>query len=68
MDLLHALMLNAGRVLSREQLEQHLYSWGREAESNAVEVHVHNLRKKLGNETIRTLRGIGYALATVSEV
>src|SRR5512140_4045952 len=41
-DLLHALMLNAGRVLSREQLEQHLYSWGREIESNAIEVHVHH--------------------------
>ncbi len=43
-DLLHALMLNAGRVLSREQLEQHLYSWGHEVESNAVEVHIHHLR------------------------
>ena len=47
-DLLHALMLNAGRVLSREQLEQHLYSWGQEVESNAVEVHIHHLRRKLG--------------------
>ncbi len=47
-DLLQALMLNAGRVLSREQLEQHLYSWGQEVESNAVEVHVHHLRRKLG--------------------
>jgi DNA-binding response OmpR family regulator len=43
-----ALMLNAGRVLSREQLEQHLYSWGQEVESNAVEVHIHHLRRKLG--------------------
>jgi DNA-binding response OmpR family regulator len=59
-DLLHALMLNAGRVLSREQLEQHLYSWGREVESNAVEVHVHHLRKKLGNALIQTVRGVGY--------
>jgi two-component system OmpR family response regulator/two-component system response regulator QseB len=62
-DLLHALMLNAGRVLSREQLEQHLYSWGQEVESNAIEVHVHHLRRKLGSELIRTLRGIGYILA-----
>ena len=61
-DLLHALMLNAGRVLSREQLEQHLYSWGREVESNAVEVHVHHLRRKLGNEVIHTVRGVGYTL------
>lgn len=61
-DLLHALMLNAGRVLSREQLEQRLYSWGREVESNAVEVHVHNLRRKLGAELIHTVRGVGYTL------
>jgi DNA-binding response OmpR family regulator len=61
-DLLHALMLNAGRVLSREQLEQHLYSWGREVESNAVEVHVHHLRCKLGSEVIHTVRGVGYTL------
>ena len=59
-DLLHALMLNAGRVMSREQLELHLYSWGREVESNAVEVHVHHLRRKLGNALIQTGRGVGY--------
>lgn len=59
-DLLHALMLNAGRVMSREQLEQHLYSWGREVDSNAVEVHVHHLRRKLGNALIQTVRGVGY--------
>ncbi|RYF15697.1 MAG: response regulator [Comamonadaceae bacterium] len=61
-DLLHALMLNAGRVLTREQLEQHLYSWGREVESNAVEVHVHHLRRKLGPALIQTVRGVGYTL------
>ena len=61
-DLLHVLMLNAGRVLSREQIEQHLYSWGQEVESNAVEVHVHRLRSKLGSDVIRTVRGIGYVL------
>lgn len=61
-DLLHALMLNAGRVMSREQLEQHLYSWGQEVDSNAVEVHVHHLRKKLGSALIQTVRGVGYLL------
>jgi DNA-binding response OmpR family regulator len=61
-DLLQALMLNAGRVLSREQLEQHLYSWGQEVDSNAVEVHVHNLRRKLGAALIQTVRGVGYIL------
>jgi DNA-binding response OmpR family regulator len=61
-DLLHALMLNANRVLTREQLEQHLYSWGQEVESNAVEVHVHNLRRKLGSALIQTIRGVGYVL------
>ena len=59
-DLLHALMLNAGRVLSREQLEQHLYSWGQEVDSNAIEVHIHHLRRKLGSELIQTVRGVGY--------
>lgn len=61
-DLLHALMLNADRVLSREQLEQHLYSWGREVDSNAVEVHIHHLRRKLGGSLIQTVRGVGYML------
>jgi len=61
-DLLHALMLNAGRVLSREQLEQHLYSWGQEVESNAVEVHIHHLRRKIGMPLIQTVRGVGYVL------
>jgi two-component system OmpR family response regulator/two-component system response regulator QseB len=58
--LLHTLMLNAGRVLSREQIEQHLYSWGQEVESNAVEVHVHHLRRKLGSSIVQTVRGVGY--------
>ena len=59
----HALMLAEGRVLSREQLEQQIYGWGQEVESNAVEVHVHHLRRKLRPELIQTVRGIGYALA-----
>lgn len=61
-DLLQAFMLSANRVLSREQLEQQLYSWGKEVESNAVEVHVHNLRRKLGSALIHTVRGVGYML------
>lgn len=61
-DLLHALMLDAGRVLSREQLEQRLYGWGTEVDSNAVEVHVHHLRRKLGASLIQTVRGVGYLL------
>jgi two-component system OmpR family response regulator/two-component system response regulator QseB len=61
-DLLQAFMLGAGRVLSREQLEQQLYSWGQEVESNAIEVHIHNLRRKLGNTLIHTVRGVGYTL------
>jgi two-component system OmpR family response regulator/two-component system response regulator QseB len=60
--LLHELMLNAGRVLSREQLEERLYPWGREVESNAVEVHVHHLRRKLAPGLIRTIRGVGYLI------
>jgi DNA-binding response OmpR family regulator len=59
-DLLHALMLSAGRVLSREQLEQQLYSWGYEVDSNAIEVHIHHLRRKLHSEVIQTVRGVGY--------
>lgn len=61
-DLLHALMLNPGRVLTRDQLEQRLYAWGREVESNAVEVHIHHLRRKLGSALIVTVRGVGYTL------
>lgn len=61
-DLLHALMLAGGRVLSREQLEQQLYAWGQEVESNTIEVHVHHLRRKLGPAAIQTVRGVGYSV------
>ncbi|OIQ85054.1 transcriptional regulatory protein QseB [mine drainage metagenome] len=60
--LLHELLLHVDRVQSREQLEQRLYGWGEEVESNSVEVHVHHLRKKLGADLIRTLRGVGYVI------
>lgn len=59
---LHALMLNAGKVLSRAQLEEQLYAWGDEIESNAVEVYIHHLRKKLCPELIETIRGVGYLI------
>jgi DNA-binding response OmpR family regulator len=60
--LLHALMLGAGRVLSREQLTERLYAWGEEVESNAIDVHIHHLRRKLSPGVIRTVRGVGYLM------
>ncbi|MBE0366030.1 two-component system, OmpR family, response regulator [Pseudoalteromonas ulvae UL12] len=57
---LKALMENPGRIQSREQLETKLYQWGEEVSSNAVEVHIHHLRKKLPDSFIKTVRGIGY--------
>lgn len=59
---LRELMLNAGRVLTREQLESKLYEWTRTLESNAIEVYVHHLRRKLGADVIRTIRGVGYLI------
>ncbi|MBT8449494.1 MAG: response regulator transcription factor [Gammaproteobacteria bacterium] len=60
---LKALMENADRILSREQLESKLYEWGEEVQSNAVEVHIHHLRKKLPDKFIKTIRGVGYSVA-----
>lgn len=60
--LLSALVENAGRVLTRERLEQALYGWSDDVESNALEVHVHHLRRKLSPDFIRTVRGVGYAV------
>lgn len=60
--LLKALMENAGRVQTRESLENKLYSWGEEVSSNALEVHVHHLRKKIGADFIKTVRGVGYTV------
>jgi len=62
-DLLQLLLENAGRVLTRRALEEQLYSWNDALDSNALEVHVHHLRKKLGNELIRTVRGVGYMVS-----
>jgi DNA-binding response OmpR family regulator len=63
-SLLRAMMLRADRVIPRYALQESAYAWGQEIESNALEVHVHNLRKKLGKERIRTVRGVGYELAS----
>ena len=57
---LEPLIANPGQPLSRAQLEEKLYGWGDEIASNAVEVYVHGLRRKLGADVIRTLRGVGY--------
>ncbi len=61
-SLLHELLLNVGKVLTRTQLESKLYAWGAEVESNAVEVHIHHLRRKLSPELIHTVRGVGYLI------
>lgn len=59
-SLLQALLEASPRVLTRQQIEASLYSWGTALESNAIEVHVHHLRRKLGEGVVRTLRGVGY--------
>lgn len=56
------LLDHRGTALSRARLEESLYGWNEEIESNAIEVHVHNLRRKLGSELIRTIRGVGYLI------
>lgn len=63
---LQTLLENQGRVMSRSRLEESLYSWKDDIESNAVEVHIHHLRKKLGNDLIRTIRGVGYIVDKTS--
>ena len=60
---LEMLVQNAGRVLTRAQLEQSIYGWGDSTDSNTIEVFIHHLRKKLGSNFIQTLRGIGYTVA-----
>ncbi|NOZ51932.1 MAG: response regulator transcription factor [Gammaproteobacteria bacterium] len=64
--LLHHLLENIGRVIPRARLEQKLYGWEGEVESNSLEVFIHHLRKKLGSELIRTVRGVGYMIEQVT--
>ena len=59
---LKSLMENIGKVQTRQQLENRLYAWGEEVSSNAIEVHIHHLRKKLGSDLIKTVRGVGYTI------
>ena len=62
--LLEALLEQPGSVLSKSQLEERLYGWGEEVLSNAIEVHLHHLRRKLGASWIRNVRGVGYKLSS----
>ena len=61
-NLVELFLLNKGKVLSRETIEDKLYAWGEEVSSNAIEVHIHHIRKKLGAGFIKTMHGVGYAL------
>lgn len=63
--LLETLMQRPGTVMSREKLEESVYGWGEEIASNAIEVHLHHLRRKLGAQRIRNVRGVGYRIAEV---
>ncbi len=65
--LLELFLANPGRVLSRQQIQDKLYGWGEELESNALEVYVHHLRRKLTPRIVRTIRGVGYALGAADE-
>ena len=67
-DLLHLLLQNADRVLTRRSLEEQLYTWNDAVDSNALEVHIHHLRRKLGNDLIRTVRGVGYMASAASSL
>src|SRR5204862_5170417 len=64
--LLEALLSRPGTILSRAQLAEKLYGWSDPVESNAVEVHIHTLRKKLGADFIRNVRGVGWMVARAS--
>ena len=63
---LHTLMDKPGHIFSRSQLEEHIYGWNEEVESNSIEVHIHQIRKKLGKEVIKNTRNVGYSLGVVA--
>lgn len=65
--IVEALMLRPGSILSKAQLEERMYGWGDEVESNALEVHIHAIRRKLGSEFIRNVRGVGYFIPKPKE-
>lgn len=65
--LLHLLLENVNKVLSREQIIQSIYGWGDDIDSNALEVHIYNLRKKLGANIINTVRGVGYVIEDIEK-
>lgn len=62
-SLLQALLIRPGAIFSRSELEDHIYGWGEEIESNAVEFLIHSLRKKLGSDTIKNVRGVGWLVS-----
>ena len=62
--LLKVLMENGGRIQPKQKLESRLYEWGEEVSSNTIEVHIHHLRKKLPEQFIKTIRGVGYCIPT----
>ncbi|MBU0910586.1 MAG: response regulator transcription factor, partial [Proteobacteria bacterium] len=64
--LLHALMLRPGRIFARAELEEHIYGWNEEVESNAVDFLIYSVRKKLGAETIKNVRGAGWMVENLS--
>ena len=61
-QILHKLMQKPEHILTREQLEESLYAWGEEIESNAIEVYIYQIRKKIGGQYIKTIRGLGYRM------
>jgi DNA-binding response OmpR family regulator len=64
--LLHALLERPGAILSRDQLESRIYGWGEEVSSNAVDVLIHGMRRKIGPDVIRNVRGLGWRIAAGS--
>ncbi|WP_228267171.1 winged helix-turn-helix domain-containing protein, partial [Acinetobacter baumannii] len=61
-QILRKLMVHPEHIITRDQLEEALYAWGEEIESNAIEVFIYQLRKKIGSSSIKTIRGLGYRM------